>query len=119
MTAAPAGTRKPADRKPRKGVAAKPFDVEAAAKAAAAEATGEPFRFKMRRKTFTIPMAAEWPIEVSDHLARNELASALELMLGDEEWARFIELRPRPNLGEVNAIVTGIGEWAGVETAGN
>jgi len=115
--AAVARTRKPAQDRQAKNGAAPAFDVEAAVAAAAAESKQEAFSFKLRGKTFTLPPANDWDLEVSERLARNELGEALHAMLGDTEYERFRSVKPK--LGEVNAIVQGLAKFSGVDIAGN
>jgi len=93
-----------------------PFDVEAAAKAAAAEGAGEAFPFTLRGEAFTIPTQTDWPLEVSTLLTQNDLSGAIGLLLNGN-FDRFLTVHP--TMGEVNALFRGVAEWAGVDTLGN
>jgi hypothetical protein len=81
------------------------FDL-GAARARRLEEIGELPAFKIGDDIFTMPPVTEWPLEFPELLAQGESTAALRLLLGDEQYDRFME--HKPTLGDVASLV----EWA-------
>lgn len=90
-----------------------PFDLDAAAKAAAAESTAVPFTFTYRGETYTVPHAMDWPLDAQLKIARGELNQALPGMLGAEQVARLSAAGM--TLAELTVLFQAIGKQAGVD----
>lgn len=121
-------TRKqPADRLPKKAPAKKAaassngqvFDATAAYEAARAEYEGQEFRFTLRGVEAVLPHPKDWGVDVTGLLASGQMADAMESLLTPDEWKALNGLKPKPRIGEIDAIFRGAAEWAGVETLGN
>lgn len=120
MTASASATARvkqpPQDRKPPADVTPA-FDLEAAAQAAADEASGKPVPFMLRGQRFTIPPPQDWPIEAQIALSQENLGDGLRLMIGDDEWDRFLSVRP--TMSEVQALFQHVAKVSGVGDLGN
>lgn len=90
---------------------AETYDLDAA-RAAQAEASGEVFRFTSHGTTFTVPPVTEWPIEFSSVLASGNLAEAMRLLLGDEQYRAFAD---GATFGDLNLIFAAIGRQQGID----
>lgn len=88
-----------------------PFDADAA-RAARAEAEGDPFLFVLGGETWTIPTPKNWPIEATGNLARGDLTAAMESLLGEEQFPRF--LLHRPTLADVESILGAVAKQQGI-----
>ena len=104
------------DRKAPAGVTPA-FDLEAAAQAAADEAQAKPVPFILRGEHFTLPPAQDWPIEAQIALSQENLGDGLRLMIGDDEWDRFLSVRP--TMAEVQALFQHVAKVSGVGDLGN
>ena len=93
-----------------------PFDLDAA-RAARREAMGDGFAFVFGGQTFTCTPTKEWPVAVLASLSDGDLTGALELILGDEQYQRFME--QQPTSGDVQDLMEALGKDAGVGGAGN
>ena len=65
------------------------FDLDAAAAAAASEATREPMTFNYHGEAYTIPNQADWPMITVRAFAAGELDSALEGLIGEADLNRL------------------------------
>lgn len=108
--------RPPQDRLPGADVTPA-FDLEAAAEAAADEAQRKPYPFTLRGESFVLPTPLEWPIEAQIALGKEDLGEGLRLLLGDDEWDRFLSVRP--TLGEVRALFRHVAQVSGLGDLGN
>lgn len=87
------------------------FDADAA-RAARREAMAEPFTFTWNGEDLTLPSPKEWPIEVMALLGDADLPGALTVLLGPEQYARFLE--GHPALADIEGILNAVAEWSGV-----
>jgi hypothetical protein len=67
------------------------WDLETAAKAAAAEAGDVPFAFTYKGRDYEIPNSRNWPADALAQLAAGELDAALPLIVGDDQYGALIE----------------------------
>lgn len=87
------------------------FDADAA-RAARREAAGEPFTFQWEGAEFVLPSPREWPIEVISLLGQPDLPGALSMLLGDEQYQRF--MLGHPTLADIEGIMNAVAAWSGV-----
>ncbi len=96
----------------------RPFDLDAATKAAKAEATGEVFEFTFRGESFAVQRLDDWPLQAQAALATGELGTAMRMLLTEPgRWD--VLLATRPTLGDLRVLFEAVGEWAGVGGLGN
>lgn len=93
------------------------FDLDAA-EASRREQAGEPFRFSHGGQEFSLPGPKEWPVQVTDALAKGDMTAALDLLLGTEQRERLYQAGPL-TMGGIEALFTAVAEWAGVGDLGN
>lgn len=62
------------------------YDLEASARAAAAESEAHPFVFTYKATTYTVPPSSTWPMPALRALAAGDLDGALSTLLGDEAY---------------------------------
>jgi hypothetical protein len=94
-----------------------PFDLEVAAKAAAAEADEEPFAFTYHGQGYAVPPAKQWPLSALRHVSRGDLDAALPVLLGAEAYDRLTDAGL--NLGELNTLFEAIGRTYGIGSLPN
>jgi hypothetical protein len=93
------------------------FDLEAAAKAAATEAEGQPFAFAYKGDRYEIPPGRAWPVAALNALAAGELEAALGQLLGAATYAKLSAAGL--TVGELNALFTEAGRLAGFPSLPN
>lgn len=93
------------------------FDLEAAAKAAATEAEGQPFAFTYKAERYEIPPGRAWPVAALNALAAGELEAALGQLLGADTYAKLAAAGL--TVGELNALFTEAGRLAGFPSLPN
>lgn len=71
--------------------AAEIFDLEVAAKAAAAEADATPFEFSYKGDRYTVAPMKSWPTKALSALRDGDLDTALPLVLGADAYARLTD----------------------------
>jgi hypothetical protein len=91
------------------------FDLEAAAAAANAEAAPFPFTFK--GQSYELPAQTSWPVSALTALARGELDTALQVLLGEDQYERL--MLAGITVGQLNALFEGVAKSAGVENLPN
>ena len=84
-----------------------PFDVDAIE----VEASGTPFKFTFGGETYTVPAIVDF--KITAHLRRGDFASAIEAMVGPEQWQKILASDAVLNLERANAIVTAFAEHVG------
>lgn len=103
-------TARPPDRPER-------YDLEAAAKAAAAEAGDEPFRFDYKGGSYEFPPSRSWPVAVYDQLGNGNLPAALPLLLGADAYQ---DLTGKGlTIGEIERLFEDVAKAFGLETLPN
>jgi hypothetical protein len=102
---------------PAKGNGTQPFDLEAAAKAAAAEAGEQPFPFAYKGGQYQVPAATLWPVAALAELAAGELAGALGVLLGEKVYHRLVAAGL--TVGELNTLFAAVGAGAGFPSLPN
>jgi len=100
----------PIRRRPAASSDAQMFDADAA-RAARAEAMGDPFRFRWDGQEFTALPAKEWPLTVTSSLAEGKLVDALRLILGDDFPAY---MAGSPTMGDVEALMAAMANRQGL-----
>jgi hypothetical protein len=90
----------------------RPFDLEAAATAAAAEGEGRPFAFTYAGKSYEVPPATAWPISALRSLAEGNLDTALSELLGAEPFGHLCDAGLK--LGGLNVLFDEIAKSAGL-----
>ncbi len=88
------------------------FDLDAAAEAAAREATREPMTFTFHGESYTIPNQADWPMVTVRAFAAGELDSALESLIGEADLNRLTNAGI--TLGELTLLFEEAAKRAGV-----
>src|SRR5689334_15185887 len=85
------------------------FDLRKAQKAE----DGEPFPFTVDGEVFTFPapLAIDWHVMAA--IAEGELAQAVKMLLGDEDFARFDKIPL--TLADLNALFEAYGRSAGID----
>lgn len=86
------------------------FDMDAA-RAARAEAVGDPFPFTFGGQAFTIPSPKEWPIEATGSLAVGDVVAAMRLLLGEQYEAFTLH---KPTLADVEDLLGAVAKWQGI-----
>jgi hypothetical protein len=95
----------------------RPFDLQAAADAAAAEAEGRPFVFAYAGKTYEVPVATAWPVSALRSLAEGNLDEALGVLLGPEAYDQLTEAGIK--LGDLNVLFDKIAAESGLGSLPN
>jgi hypothetical protein len=93
------------------------FDLEAAAKAAAKEGSGEPFAFTYKGRDYEVPPSDQWPVEALGRLADGDLNGALSELLGADAYAALSGAGLV--LGELNVLFEKLAADAGLESLPN
>lgn len=88
------------------------FDLDAAALAAASEATREPFAFTFKGEAYEMPNQAEWPLQALRAFAAGELDGALEGIMGEAAVNRLTSAGM--TLGDLNLLFDEAGRQAGM-----
>lgn len=91
-----------------------PEKEEAKLNARAAEAEEKPITFEHRGLSLTIPHPLDMPLEI---LMTDDEIEATQLMLGREQWAAYLETRPK--VRDFSALVTAMSEAQGGDASGN
>lgn len=101
------------------GKAAAPpvFDLEAAAKAAAKEGSGEPFAFTYKGLTYEIPPTAEWPLDTLAKLGAGDLNGSLTDLMGADAYAALCGAGMK--LSELTVLFEAVAADAGLESLPN
>jgi len=95
-----------------------PFDLDAAAAAAAAdEATAVPFAFTWQGKTYSLPPQGAWPMKVVRNLAAGDLNAAMSELLGGAGYEELCD--SGMTLGNLATLFEAVGEAAGVGSLPN
>lgn len=89
-----------------------------AARAAKAEALGEPFTFTHQQHTFTIPDQAQWPLTVLDLMSDGKIVAALKELLGPDQWT-VMQTLPPLTLDDVKTLFDAVASAMGVQDLGN
>lgn len=87
------------------------YDADAA-RAARAEAAGEPFQFTFGGALWSLPTPKEWPIEVTGSLAQGDLPAAMRELMGADIYAEFA--KHKPTLADVEGIFGAVAKWQGI-----
>lgn len=98
------------------GRAAKPFDLEAASRAAATEASSTPFAFTYKGTDYAMPPSREWSVAALGALAAGDLPGALADLLGDD-YAGL--MAAGLNLGELETLFEAVAEASGLTSLPN
>lgn len=88
------------------------FDLDAAAKAAAAESAPVPFAFTFKGEDYEVPHAMSWPLEAQRRISQGDLDGALPMLLGTEQLDRLTAAGI--TMGELTLLFEAIGQDAGV-----
>jgi hypothetical protein len=96
----------------RPGAAAVVFDLDAAAAAAAEEATHEPMTFTYHGESYSIPNQADWPMTAVRAFGAGELDTALEMLIGEAALNRLTNAGIK--LGELTLLFEEAGKRAGM-----
>src|SRR5262245_48092642 len=94
------------------GRRAQRFDLDAAAKAALAEARPEPFLFTYHGADYEVPPAILWPLEAQAKIAAGDLEAALVMLMGQETYDALVAAGI--TIGELTTLFGAVGEAAGV-----
>lgn len=95
----------------------RPFDLEAAAAAAADEAEGKSFVFTYAGKPYEVPPATAWPIAALRRLTEGDLDAALGELLGPDEYDQLSEAGIK--LGDLNVLFEEIAKRSGLGSLPN
>ena len=87
------------------------FDLDAA-RARRLEASGDRLKFTFGGDEFTVLPLSELGVGFLDALSDNNTAGMLRMLLGDEQFDRFMAKEPR--VGDVNDLVS----WVSEQTTG-
>lgn len=90
------------------------FDLDAAA-AARREAAGEPFRFVWQGEEYAMLPATEWPVTISDRMAKGEMTDAVRLLLAADA-DRF--LATDPTMGDIKDLMEAVAKFSGLGSLG-
>ena len=93
------------------GRPAEPFDLDQAAKAAAAEGDASPFAFTFRGEAYEVPPALAWPLEAQRFIGRGELEPGLAMLLGGDQYERLI--KAGITVGDLATLFEAIGQPPG------
>jgi hypothetical protein len=93
------------------------LDLEAAAKAAAKEGSGEPFPFAYKGLAYEIPPTDEWPVDTLAKLADGDLNGTLTDLLGAEAYRALCGAGLK--LAELNVLFEALAKDAGMESLPN
>jgi hypothetical protein len=96
---------------------AEPFDLQAAAKAAATEAQARPFAFTYKTKRYQVPPARQWPVAALAALGEGNLEAALSELLGEQVYDRLV--KAGLTIGELNVLFAKLGAEAGFPSLPN
>jgi len=88
------------------------WDLETAAKAAAAEAGDVPFAFTYKGTDYEVPNQRNWPAEALALLGRGEIDAALPLIVGDDTYRGL--LGAGLSVGELMVLFDKVAEQSGV-----
>jgi hypothetical protein len=89
------------------------FDLDAAAKAAAAEAADEPFLFTWQGEEYQVPPANKWPLSAMTSLAEGNLPAAMGALLGEDAYTKIAATGI--TVGDLNVLFDAIGKAAGMD----
>lgn len=87
-----------------------PLDLDAA-RAARAEANGEPRSFILSGETFELPVELAW--DFTEVFSSGEVTRILEYLLGPSQFERFRNLEPKPTDPDVTALVEALPQFYG------
>ena len=87
------------------------FDLDAA-RARRLEASGDRLTFRFGGDEFSVLPLSELSVSFLDALSENDTSAMLRMLLGDEQFDRFMEKGPR--VGDVNDLVS----WVSEQTTG-
>ena len=93
------------------------FDLDKASAAALAESKPVPFQFTYKGADYEVPAAVLWPLEAQALIAQGEIAQALTMLLGAENYALLVAAGM--TVGELTTLFEAVGEAAGVGGLGN
>jgi hypothetical protein len=98
---------------------AEPFDLEAAAAAATAEAGGRnvPFGFTYKGRAYELPPMTTWPLQALRSIGTGDLDSALAMLLGEEVYGDLAGAGLR--LGDLNVLFEAAAKAAGAGSLPN
>lgn len=85
------------------------FDLDALA----AEATGEPFRFRFGGEDYELPPTID--IRAVAHAQEGRLSSALRLMMTGDQWDRLERSTGRFDLPALRALFKAYGDHSGAQ----
>lgn len=89
------------------------FDLDAAAQAAIAEATGRPFRFTYKGELYELPNQRLWPIGAAEQLSRDgEMAEFLDSIGAKGLYDKLADAGL--TIGELNILMDAAAEDAGL-----
>jgi hypothetical protein len=95
------------------GAGVQRFDLDAAAKAAAAESHPVPFAFTYKGEDYDVPPAVQWPLEAQRLIGLGELDTALAMLLGQDQYEGLIAAGI--TVGDLTVLFEAIGKAAGVD----
>lgn len=90
----------------------RPFDLDAAVKAAGAEATGEPFAFTWHGEQYEIPPQTDWAMTTVRALSSGDLNTAMAELLGKDKYDELCE--SGMTLGQLGQLIDSVGNDAGM-----
>lgn len=89
------------------------FDLDAAAQAAIAEATGRPFRFTYKGELYEIPNQRLWPLDAAERLSQDgDMGAFLESLGAKGLYDKLADAGM--TIGELNILMDAAGEDAGL-----
>lgn len=89
-----------------------PFDLDAAAEAAAGEAEGATFAFTYKGTRYEVPPTTTWPVSAFRDIANGDLETALSKLLGEDAFGGLADAGLR--LGDLNLLFEEIARGSGL-----
>ena len=93
------------------GLLPRPFE------AALSDVQRLPFPFKYKGKPYTMPNAAQWPLEAQELIGRQELHRAFAMLLGDETYRELMQAGM--TMGELTVLFQKVSELTAMGGLGN
>jgi hypothetical protein len=91
----------------------RPFDLDAAVVAAAAESEPVPFQFSYHGAAYEVPPATAWPMAAQAMIGAGDIDKAMHMIVGAEVYQALCDAGM--TMGELTVLLGAVGEAAGVD----